>query len=168
MTDNQPSPHSQSTPPAPAVDLVACAEVLVRTVLRGVAEEVDHYGLSAAEFSLLKSCMGRGECTATDLVGVLPVDASRISRLVTSLVKKDLLVRRRLTSDRRVVMLRLSDKGTELTSMLIQHIDARNARLVEDIGEEDLTVFESVTLELLANYEAMQSSPISERGDPSG
>ena len=128
------------------------------TVMRGIAEEVDRYGLSAAQFSLLKSCMARGECTATDLVGLLPVDASRISRLVTSLVEKNLLVRRRLRNDRRVVMLRLSDKGKELTAKLARHIDARNAGFVENIAEEDLRVFESVTLKILANHEAAQSS----------
>jgi len=127
--------------------------------MRGMAEEADRYGLSAAQFSLLKSCLARGECTATDLVGLLPVDASRISRLVTSLVEKDLLVRRRLRNDRRVVMLRLSDKGKELTAEVARHIDSRNAGLVEDIAEEDLSVFESVILRMLANHEAARSSP---------
>ncbi|MDE0231448.1 MAG: MarR family transcriptional regulator [bacterium] len=159
MTDNQPSQHDQETPAGPpAVDLVECAENLLKSVLGGLAEEVDPYGLNAIEYSLLKACMRWGECTATDLAEVLPVDASRISRLVTGLVNKDLLIRRRLPDDRRMVMLRLSQKGIELTAMLNQRIDAHNSRLMENITGDELSVLESVTGRIIANHIALRSS----------
>ena len=158
MTDNQPSQHDQQMPPLPAVDLVECAENLLKSVLRGLAKEVDPYGLNAIEYSLLKACVRRGECNATDLAEVLPVDASRISRLVTGLVNKDLLIRRRLPEDRRIVMLRLSQKGIELTAMLNQRIEAYNSRLMENITEDELSVLESVTNRIMANHIALHSS----------
>ena len=123
-----------------------------------MAEEVDPYGPSAVEFSLLKSCMGKGESTATELAEVLPVDASRVSRLVTSLVGKDLLVRRRLPEDRRVVMLSLSEMGKELVSTLNGYIQTRIAELVEGIADEDVSMFESVTRRILANHDSMKAS----------
>jgi len=160
MTGKHPSQRNeQESAQPPAIDLVACAEGLVTTVMGGIAEEVGPHGLSAAEFSLLKACRTRGECTATELVGVLPVDASRISRLVTSLVGKDLVVRRRLPSDRRVVKLSLSDKGKELMSVLNRQIEASHAGILGDIAQEDLRVFESVILRMLANHEAIKASP---------
>ena len=159
MTGKHPSQRSQQTPArTPPVDLVACAENLVNAVLLGMVEEVDPYGLRALEFSLLRACMEKGECTATDLAGVLPVDASRISRLVTSLVDKELLVRRRQSDDRRMVMLRLSRKGSELVSMLNRRIDAHNVKLMKNIAGDDLSTFETVAHRILANHRALKSS----------
>ena len=142
----------------PSVDLGACVTGLVNAVSKGMAEEVEPYGLSPIEFSLLKACRAAGECTATELAAVLPVDASRVSRLVTRLVDRGLLVRRRLRNDRRIVMLRLSGQGDELTALLNGRIRQYDSRLTEDIGEEEMSVFESVTLKILANYSTMQSS----------
>ena len=140
------------------VDLGACVTSLASVIVKGMAEVVEPHGLTPMEFSLLRACMSAGECTATELAAVLPVDASRISRLVTRLVDRDLLIRRRLRDDRRIVMLRLSDQGTELTNLLDGRIREYDARLTENIGMEEMSVFESVTLKILANHEAMLSS----------
>lgn len=143
----------------PPVDLGACVASLVKSVVGGVASELHPYDLNPVEFNLLNVCMDENECTATELAEVLPVDASRISRIVTQLVNKGLLVRRRLRNDRRVVMLRLSESGNELTSMLRRRIQARENKLVENIPEEDIRVFASVTSRIMANHAATKSSP---------
>ena len=65
---------------------------LVNTVVKGAADELEGYDLSVIEFTLLRSCLESREVTATARAEVLPVDASRISRIVTTLVEKGLLV----------------------------------------------------------------------------
>jgi DNA-binding MarR family transcriptional regulator len=117
-----------------------------------MAEELDPHGLTPLEFNLLRTCMEREECTATELAEELPVDASRISRIVTVLVDKDLLVRRRLRSDRRMVMLRLSDEGKELTSMLLERIQAYDAKLTQNISPEEMKVFAEAAAKIIANH----------------
>ena len=101
--------------------------------------------------------MEMGDCTATDLARVLPIDASRISRIVARLVDMDLLVRRRLRSDRRIVMLQLSPEGRELTSNLYRRIREHEARLTDGISEEELSALASITAKILANHAAMES-----------
>ena len=133
------------------MNLAACVGDLINAYAKGSAQQMHPEGISPVEFSLLKACMERRESTATDLAEVLPVDASRISRIVTGLVKKGLLIRRRLRNDRRIVMLRLSEQGRELTSLLDGRLAAYDARLIENIGEEDLSTFRSVILKILAN-----------------
>lgn len=142
-----------------AMDLAACVDSLVDAVTKGIAQEVQPYNLSVVEYTLLKTCMDREETTATDLAEILPVDASRISRLVNGLVEEGLLIRRRLSDDRRIVMLRLSDKGRELTSALRQRIAAYEAKLTGDIGDEDLATFHGVVHNILANHAAMKLQP---------
>ncbi len=134
-------------------DLEACVAGLMNAVDKGMAKGVAPYGLTSLEFSLLKVCMEK-ESTATQLAQVLPVDGTRISRIVTGLVDKGLLRRRRLRNDRRIVMLRLSEEGRELTSVVLQKMKRYDAMLTEGIGEEEMRVFVSVTARIIANHAA--------------
>jgi len=130
---------------------------LVNTVVKGAADELEGYDLSVIEFTLLRSCLESREVTATALAEVLPVDASRISRIVTTLVEKGLLIRRRLRSDRRVVMLRLSEEGVALTTEIRQRMKAYEAKLMEHISVDDMQVFADVASKLVANHDAMKA-----------
>ena len=95
---------------------------------------------------------------ATQLAVQLPVDASRISRLVTVLADRGLLRRRRLRSDRRIVMLRLSPDGQAVTSELTERMQSYYAKLTEGLNEREMRTFAATALRIVANYEAMQES----------
>ena len=62
---------------------------LENVVYKGIASEAAPYDLFPLDVQLLMVCMEMGECTATQLAVQLPVDASRISRLVTGLADRD-------------------------------------------------------------------------------
>ena len=138
------------------MDLGGYATGLLNAVAKGMSDELRPYDLSPLEFSLLRACAEKRESTATELAVSLPVDASRVSRVVTRLVDKGLLVRRRLRSDRRIVMLRLSAEGDALTSRLHQRLLAYDAKLLANIPEEETRVFAAVISKVIANYESMQ------------
>ena len=126
-------------------------------IYKGIADEVAPYDISPIDVQLLMICLERRECTATQLARLLPVDASRVSRLVTGLADRGLLRRRRLRSDRRVVMLRLSPDGKRLTSELAQKMQRYYARVTEGFSEQDMSRFAAIALGIIANYEAMES-----------
>ena len=128
---------------------------LMNAVEMGIAAEVAPHNLTSIEFGLLRACMDIGECTATQLALLLPVDASRISRIVNGLVNKGLLVRQRQTYDRRVVMLRLSDEGYELTESLNQRVQDYDNRLMAGVSEEEMRAFVAITQKILSNHEAI-------------
>lgn len=143
----------------PPTDLRESIDGLLTAFYQGAAKEAARYNLTAHELNLLSACLRRKEeCTATELARILPVDASRISRIVTILVDRGLLRRRRLPSDRRVVMLSLSEEGVELTSRILDSINQNDARLMEGIDEDEISVFASVVSRVVANHDAMQSS----------
>ena len=156
-------PRSQGSPDrrtsfGPA-DLGVSIDGLLTSFYQRAEEEAVRYNLTATEFNLLRVCLRRQEeCTATELARILPVDTSRISRMVTILVDRGLLRRRRLPSDRRVVMLSLSEEGVELTSRILRSIDRNSARLTEGIDEDEIHVFTSVAYRIVANHDAIQSS----------
>lgn len=138
------------------MDLGRCVTTLVNIVSKGTSNELDPYDLAPIEFSLLRFCLERTECTATELAEELPIDASRISRLVNRLFDKGLLIRQRQTDDRRVVMLQLSDHGRELTTALRDRIQAFYARITEDVDEAEMDVFVAVTSKINDKYASLK------------
>ena len=141
----------------PPLDLGECVTGLANAVARGMEEQVAPYNLIPLEFAILKAFLGREEWTTTQLAKALPVTLSCISRIVTKLVDRDLLRRRRLRSDRRVVALALTEEGKALTLELHRSVQAFDARLSEGMSEEELAVFASVFSKVMANYTALQT-----------
>lgn len=154
-------PTSQDSPDRRAGDLPANLGVYIAELFnaldKAIRQEVMPHGLTAMEYNLLWYCL-EGEHTATQLAQVLPIDGSRISRVVTKLVDRGFLRRRRLRTDRRIVMLSLTEEGFELTSGIFRNMQRHYATFMEGIGEEEMIVFESVISRITANYRIAQRS----------
>ena len=116
------------------------------------------------EFALLRIFLDREECTTTQLAKMLPVTASRISRIVTKLVDRGLIRRRRRLDDRRVVKLSLTSRGKELTQELHRRVQAYDARLTDSVSEEEMAAFASATSKIMANHAAL--ADLEPRSDP--
>ena len=143
------------TPPS---DLGTCVTGLVNAVARGMARIVAVHGLTHIDFALLRLFLGVEEWTTTQLAEALPLAPSGISRSVTKLVDKGLIQRRRLLSDRRVVVLTLTDKGMALTQELHQRVQEYDTTLCEGISNEEMAVFALVSSKVMANYAASGKS----------
>ena len=152
--DRQESRQNQS-----AANLEDFVMRLETAVYRGIATEMEPFGLSHVEFFLLRACLEKRERNAAELAQLLPVDASRISRTVNTLVDGGLLRRRRLRSDRRIVMLSLTEEGIDLTTRLHERMQQRYAKLVEGVSESDLRVLETATARILANHLSLPETP---------
>ena len=155
MTEQNPQASPDPQTESPALALGGWIAGLANAVERGLAKELAPYHLTPMEFNLLRFCLGeqdQAEITATQLSQMLPIDVSRVSRIVTAVVDRGLLVRRRLPEDRRVVMLHLSAEGRELTLRALESMDAFVARLMEGISEDDIRVFVSVFSTMVANH----------------
>ena len=139
---------------APA-DLGSCVTGLVNAVARGMAEIVAPHGLTHIDFALMRLFLGVDEWTTSQLAQVLPLATSGISRSVTKLVDMGLMQRRRLLSDRRVVMLTLTEEGLKLTQDLHSRVQAFDSTLCEGVSDEEMAAFASVCASVMANYAAL-------------
>ena len=153
LEPTQQSPDSHAR--APSTDLGTCVAGLVNTVARGIAQIVAPHGLTHIDFALLRLFLGVEEWTTTQMAQALPLAPSGISRTVTKLVDMDLIRRRRLLSDRRVVVLTLTEEGMALTQDLHRRVQAYDARLCEGVSEEHMATFVSVTSKVMGNYAVM-------------
>ena len=154
-TEEQPQGGPALTPPP--LDLGEYVAGRVNAVAKSVAELAASYGLIPLDFALLRLFLERKEWTTTQLAEALPVNVSRISRVVTKMVGMGLMRRRRRRTDRRVVMLALTEEGRALTSELHRSVQAYDARLSEGVSEEELAVFASVLSKVMLNYTALQN-----------
>ena len=141
---------------SPSIDLGECVGGLVNTVAKGMEAEVAPHGLTSLQFALLRVFLQEEEWTATQLAQVLPVHVSRISRVVNKLVDMGLMSRRRPRSDRRIVLLSLTDEGKALTSELDRRVRALDAQLAEGVSEEEMAALASATSKIVANHSAMK------------
>ena len=148
------NPQSGAEPTS--FDLESCVTNLANAVAKGMSRELEDSDISPIDFALLLNCMQRGECTATELAALLPVDPSRISRVVARLVDKGWLQRRRKRNDRRLVMLQLTTQGAEVMSDLRDRVGAYNTRLTASVSEEEFRVFKSVAFKIIANGSALE------------
>ena len=155
------NPTPQDSPARSAEGLTANLGAYIYEVFNALDKWIRHeaapYNISSVEYNLLWYCLW-GEHTATQLAQVLPIEGSRISRVVAGLVDRGYLRRRRLRTDRRIVMLSLTEEGQELTSRIFQEMQRHYAAFMEGIGEKDLLVFESVISGIIANYKRSQAA----------
>ena len=119
---------------------------------KGTEELVEPHGLTPTDYALLRLFLRSEKWTATQISEMLPVQTSRISRLVAKLTDMGLMRRRRPQSDRRLVFLTLTHEGKALTQDLFQRIEAYEARLLEGVSDEEMSAFVSTTSRAMANY----------------
>ena len=139
----------------PIKNLTQCSDALMGVVVTGVNRELASHGLTPMDFAMVRLFLSCGEWTATELSQTLPVEVSAISRMVTKLVDSGLISRRRSRRDRRVVYLRLTEAGVALGDELERGVRTYEARLTEQICDQDLDTFYSVVSKILSNYETM-------------
>ena len=70
-------------------------------------------------------------------------------------------MRRRRRSDRRIVMLALTEEGMALAQDLHMRVQAYDAMLSEGVSAQEMAVFTSVTSKVMANYASLAQSNLS-------
>ncbi len=131
------------------------ATVLLNIVAEGVKAETKRYNLTPLDFDLLRLFLADEEWTPTELANVLPVEVSAISRLVTKLVDRGLIYRRRPRRDRRVVLLKLTEEGNALALEIHRRVHAYEDSLVQDMPEKEIEDLLSTIRKILDNYNDM-------------
>jgi DNA-binding MarR family transcriptional regulator len=87
-------------------------------LLTGLDAELEPFGLTGAQFAVLKHVADGTAETAADLCRTLHYDTGSMTRMLDRLEEKAMLRRERCTHDRRVVYLRMTDTGTDLLPQL--------------------------------------------------
>jgi MarR family multiple antibiotic resistance transcriptional regulator len=87
-------------------------------LLTSLDTELEPFGLTGAQFSVLKNVAGGTAETAADLCRTMHYDTGSMTRMLDRLEEKAVLRRERCTDDRRVVFLRMTSTGNALLPRL--------------------------------------------------
>ena len=87
-------------------------------LLTSLDTELEPFGLTGAQFAVLKNVAEGTAATAADLCRTMHYDTGSMTRMLDRLEEKSVLRRERCTEDRRVVFLRMTTTGQELLPQL--------------------------------------------------
>jgi DNA-binding MarR family transcriptional regulator len=98
------------------------------------------FGLTFAQYMVLSVlALHQGRCTMSDLANVSPhQDPAATTGVIDRLVKQGWAARRRSDTDRRVVMVGITDAGMELVEAVKQRFADDNTAFYEDVTDGDL------------------------------
>jgi MarR family transcriptional regulator, multiple antibiotic resistance protein MarR len=88
------------------------------SLLTGLDSELEPFGITGAQFSVLKYVADGVADTAADLCRTMHYDTGSMTRMLDRLEEKAVLRRERCTDDRRVVYLRITTTGNDLLPQL--------------------------------------------------
>ena len=99
-----------------------------------------HGGISLGQWRIL-AVIGSGAATVRDCVLNSGLDPSVVSRAVTSLERRKLIVSSRSDRDRRVIRVGLTEAGKQLHQRLLAQMRSRQQTLMETLRTEELEIF---------------------------
>jgi DNA-binding MarR family transcriptional regulator len=109
---------AERSPEAAAADEAPGVRTLITrarsSLLTSFDTELEPFGVTGAQFEVLKNLVRSDNETAASLCRALHYDTGSMTRMLDRLQDKGLVTRERDTSDRRLVFLRLTDTGVSL------------------------------------------------------
>ena len=106
-------------------------------LLTGLDGELEPFGLTGAQFAVLKNVADGTAATAADLCRTMHYDTGSMTRMLDRLEEKSVLRRERCTEDRRVVYACLTDEGRELTIGVTEDHFANELRMLSGLTEPE-------------------------------
>lgn len=117
--------------------IVALGDRLSRMLARAYADE----GVSIPEWRVLAVVSQKDKMAARDVVALTPLDKMAVSRAVSSLEEKGLVLRGEDKGDRRVALLSLSAEGRVVFNRIAKLALEFERRLLDDLSTEERRAF---------------------------
>ena len=125
-------------------DYIPCQlATLTQSIMRSVAALFeDRYGISLPEWKVLAIIRDKPSLSAVAVSRLAQMDTVAVSRAVTKLIDRRLVIRELDSEDRRRSVLNVSAEGRELQDQIAPLASELEASLLEDLSEEEQRVFE--------------------------
>ncbi len=90
----------------------------VQSITKRIEEDIKRYGLNPTEFAVLELLFSKGDQPIQKIGDKILLASSSITYVVDKLEKKQLLVRKPCSKDRRVTYASITSEGTELMNTI--------------------------------------------------
>ncbi|MCL9775311.1 MarR family winged helix-turn-helix transcriptional regulator [Vibrio methylphosphonaticus] len=129
---------------------------LVHSLKRNVQEQIEALDLDIAPMHVrvLKIVTNKPRCTAIDIAHFLDRDKAQVTRLLSSLIKQELIMKEPNPEDKRSQCLRVTDGGQAIMSKISGVDEAMFEKMKDGISKDELKVFQHVARKMVKNLNA--------------
>ena len=127
-------------------------------VLSSFDTELERYGVTGAQFEVLKNLFRNTVETSASLCRALHYDTGSMTRMLDRLEEKGLVQRQRDARDRRVVLLRLTETGERLLPRIRPAAKRALRRHLADFSPEEVESLKDYLGRIIANGAASSRS----------
>jgi DNA-binding MarR family transcriptional regulator len=113
------------------------------------------YGITRREWAVLAQLYENGGLPPSVLAERMHRDRARTSRILTALVKKQLVLRTATSGDRRGAQVELTTAGRQLYDDLMPRIQIINGQLLSALQADELVQFDDVLARLQARAQSL-------------
>jgi len=124
---------------------------VARALRTDLEREVGQTGITSQQAGLLLSAWRHRGISPGQLAAPLGTDTAGMTRLLDRLQAKGLVFRRSSSSDRRLVVIELTEAGSALVPQLTPVFQQVNARLLDGLADEDVRRLEQLLRRLRDN-----------------
>lgn len=110
-----------------------------------IDKQLNKSGLVRTHFRILHELVGGKELSMSDLSEILYVTKPNITVLIDKLVKLDYVARVNSNNDRRVYLIRLTDKGENFIKGSAEELKKSSAHFLSNLDAEDLELIKQTT-----------------------
>ena len=111
-----------------------------------------HFGMSQSRLNLIRELGQAGEISQAELVQLLDMEGTLVTRFVKDMEAAELLTRRRDPRDNRFTLVTLSPTGLDLAQRMAAFTHTLEAQLLEGFGEEAVTIIREGVEQIQEKY----------------
>lgn len=126
-------------------------------LLTGLDTELEQFGLTGAQYAVLKNVADGTADTAADLCRTMHYDTGSMTRMLDRLEEKAVLRRERCTQDRRVVYLLITATGNDLLPRLREAALRVLARHLQGFSPDEVANLKQYLARMIENGQPVSS-----------
>ncbi|KII76331.1 MarR family winged helix-turn-helix transcriptional regulator [Vibrio renipiscarius] len=126
---------------------------LVHSLKRNAQAQIETLALDIAPMHVrvLKIISKKPRCTAVDIAHFLERDKAQVTRLLNSLIEKNLIIKAPNPEDKRSQCLLITESGQAIMSTIAQVDEVMFDKIKEGLSDEELDVFDYVAKKMAKN-----------------
>ena len=139
-------------------EVVNTIRKFVRTIYNDTYQMNRKYGLTGPQSSVLRTLVKHGPLSSAALSRRLYVTPSNITGIIDRLEKKELVQRIKKVGDRRIALITLTDKGSDVGLTLPDPIETKLISELADLEPEHTRILALVMNQILGLVDAQNAS----------
>ncbi|RZS84256.1 MarR family winged helix-turn-helix transcriptional regulator [Pigmentiphaga kullae] len=121
---------------------------------RVLAERLGPYGVTSAQWTVLRSLWQEDCCSQVDLAANIRVEKASLTQILSSLERQGLIVRERSDTDRRRWLVSLTDQGRALEPLLLPFAGEIDRLASTGFSKKELAELKSLLTRALHHLES--------------